>query len=64
MPGNCPITKTTCKNSAIVNSIKKLINQLESDNITNFIPITKKEINQTKIALDKYLSECLSLIHI
>ena len=32
MPGNCPITKTTCKDSAIVNSIKKLINQLESDN--------------------------------
>lgn len=58
MPGNCPITKTDCKNSAIVNSIKKLINQLESDNITNFIPITKKEINQTKRALDKYLSEC------
>ena len=58
MSRNCPITKTDCKNSAIVNSIKKLIIQLESDNITNFIPITKKEINQTKRALDKYINEC------
>ena len=45
MSRNCPTRKPACKNSAIVNSVKNLINQLESDNITNFIPITKKEIN-------------------
>lgn len=58
MSRNCPTRKPACKNSAIVNSVKNLINQLESDNITNFIPITKKEIKQTKRALDTYIKEC------
>ena len=58
MPTNCPKTKATCKNSAIVKSVKKLINQLESDNMTDFIPITKKEINQIRRALDTYMREC------
>ena len=58
MPRKCPKVKADCKNSAIVKSVKKLINQLESDNITDFIPITKKELNQIKRALDLYMKEC------
>ncbi len=54
----CPGIKTSCRNTRIVNSVKKLINQLESDDITNFIPITKKEIEQTKKALDLYIKDC------
>ena len=48
MTGRCPPLKANCKNTAIVKSVKKLIRQLESDNITDFIPITKKELNQIK----------------
>ena len=50
MSRSCPTQKADCKNSAIVKSVKKLINQLESDNITDFIPVTKKELNQIKRA--------------
>lgn len=58
MSRSCPTQKADCKNSAIVKSVKKLINQLESDNITDFIPVTKKELNQIKRALDTYMKEC------
>ena len=58
MTGRCPPLKANCKNTAIVKSVKKLIRQLESDNITDFIPITKKELNQIKRALNTYMKEC------
>jgi len=54
----CPDIKTSCKNTKIVKSVKKLIDQLESSNVTKIIPITKKELEQTKKALDIYIIEC------
>lgn len=54
----CPAIKTSCRNTRIVKSVKKLLDQLESDNITNFIPITKKELADTKYALDLYIVDC------
>ena len=58
MPAYCPAIKTSCKSSSIVKSVQKLITQLESDDITDFIPVTSKELNMTKKALRLYLSEC------
>lgn len=47
-----------CNNSYIVKSVRKLIEQLESKNITDFIPVTPKELFLTKNALRLYLQEC------
>ena len=55
---SCRKINTDCKNSSVVKAVKKIINQLESDNITDLIPITKKEIRQIKRALDLYKKEC------
>ena len=46
---SCRKINTDCKNSSVVKAVKKIINQLESDNITDLIPITKKEIRQIQM---------------
>lgn len=55
---SCPSVKTKCKNSRLVLSVQRLIKQLESQDITNFIPITQKDLYLTKRALSIYLREC------
>jgi len=55
---HCPAIKTSCKDAKIVNSVKNLIKQLESDDISSFIPVTKKELHETKDALDRYIEDC------
>ncbi len=58
MPAYCPAVKMKCNNSSIVKSVEKLIRQLESKDITDFIPVTPKELYLTKNALRLYLKEC------
>lgn len=58
MSAYCPAIKTKCNNSSIVKSVEKLIHQLESKDITDFIPVTPKELYLTKNALRLYLKEC------
>ena len=47
----CPSIKASCNDAPIVESVKNLIKQLEADDITNFIPVTKKDLQKTKDAL-------------
>ena len=54
----CPSIKASCNDAPIVESVKNLIKQLEADDITNFIPVTKKDLQKTKDALNQYIKEC------
>ena len=44
----CPSIKASCNDAPIVESVKNLIKQLEADDITNFIPVTKKDLQKTR----------------
>jgi hypothetical protein len=55
---NCPSVKTQCTNNNLVKSVKKLIDQLGSEDMKDIIPVTKKDLREMTKALDLYMVEC------
>ena len=57
---NCLIqTKIKCTDNDTVKAIQNIIKELESNSENlPFTPITKKDLNKTKKALDLYMEEC------
>ena len=58
MKDSCPGIKASCKDSDLIKSMTKLIEELEKGTTSSIISLTKKEIDQTKAALNKYKIEC------
>lgn len=54
----CPVMKTSCQDSEIVKEIQGLIERLQSKKALTITPISQRDLEQIKNALDQYIIEC------
>lgn len=54
----CPVMKTTCKDSEIIKEILGLITRLENTRTLSITPISKRDLEEIKNALGQYIIEC------
>ena len=52
------MSKFQCQNSDVVQIAEKLLDMAKQSDITNFIPISKKDISNIKTALEQYKRDC------